>query len=459
LRTKFSTTEEEAEYLEWAKTYRRGTSPTLNLLRWKLYRKAKNEKKFRFYTLYDRVWRRDTLETSWQLVAKEGKAAGVDGVTAEVVKAQENGVEKFLTELEEELRTRSYRPQPVKRVYLPKGKDQYRPLGIPALRDRVVQMAVVLIIEPIFEADFLDCSKGFRPGRGAHDATKQIEENLKAGFREVYDADLAGYFDSIPHDKLLAAVRMRVVDGSVLKLIRQWLESPVVEEDRQSGKRKPPSKAPAGTPGRGTPQGGVISPLMANVYLHWFDKFFHDQDGPRQWANARLVRYADDFVVMARYQGERLKSWIEETLENRMGLEINQAKTKVVKLEEPKAALDFLGFRFQRRACQYKKGRWYWHQQPSPKSLQKERDWLREETNSRRCYVSIKDLIECINEHRLGWGNYFQVGHPRQSYRALNYFTHMRMIRNLKRRSQRGYKRPKGENWYKHLQTLGLVNL
>jgi len=331
-------------------TYRRGSSTKLNLLRWKLYRKAKNEKTFRFYTLYDRVRRRDTLETAWDLVAKEGKAAGVDGVTAEIVKAQENGVEDFLTGIEEELRTRSYHPQPVKRVYIPKGNDQYRPLGIPTLRDRVVQMAVVLILEPIFEADFLDCSNGFRPGRSAHDATKQIQRNLKAGFREVYDADLAGYFDSIPHDKLLSAIRMRVVDRSVLKLIQQWLEGPVVEGNRQSGKRKPPTKP--GKSGRGTPQGGVISPLLANVYLHWFDKFFHSQSGPREWANARLVRYADDLVVMARYCGDRLTDWIEETLEERMDLEINRAKTGVVKLEEPKAALDFLGFRFTRRTCQ-----------------------------------------------------------------------------------------------------------
>ena len=457
MRTKFSTTEEEAEYLEWAMTYRRGSSSNLNLLRWKLYRKAKNEKKYRFYTLYDRVRRRDTLETAWDLVAKEGKAAGVDGVTAEVVKAQENGVENFLTELEEELRTRSYQPLAVKRVYIPKGNDQFRPLGIPALRDRVVQMAVVLILEPIFEADFLDCSNGFRPGRSAHEATKQIEGNLKAGFREVYDADLAGYFDSIPHDKLLSAIRMRVVDRSVLKLIQQWLESPVVEEESQSGKRRPPTKP--GDLGRGTPQGGVISPLLANVYLHWFDKFFHSQDGPQKWANARLVRYADDFVVMARYCGERLTSWIEETLEERMDLEINRAKTSVVELETPRSALDFLGFRFTRRACQIVDGRWYWHQQPSPKSLQKERDWLRKETNSSRCCVSIKDMIERLNEHRQGWGNYFRVGQPRQTYRALNHFTRNRLIKHLKRRSQRGYKRPEGKSWYTHLQEIGLVNL
>ena len=163
-------------------------------------------------------------------------------------------------------------------------------------------MATVLILEPIFEADFLDCSKGFRAGRGTHDATEQIVKNLKAGFCEVYDADLEGYFDSIPHDKLDAA--MRVVDGSVLRLIRRWLEAPAVEEDPRTGRKRPPRKPPSDSAGKGTPQGGVISPLLANIYLHWFDKFFHQRQGPRQWANTWLVRYADDFVVMARYQGQ-----------------------------------------------------------------------------------------------------------------------------------------------------------
>ncbi len=458
MRAKLSTTE-EAEYQVWAKTYGRGISRRLNLLRWKLYRKAKNERKFRFYTLYDRIWRRDTLWTAWGLVAKEGKAAGVDGVTVRTVMAKENGVDEFLTEIQDQLRTKSYRPSPIRRVYIPKGKDRYRPLGIPTLRDRVVQMAAVLILEPIFEADFLECSKGFRPGRGAHDATEQIRANLKAGFCAVYDADMEGYFDSIPHDKLYAAIRMRVVDSSVLKLVRMWLNAPVVEEDPKTGKKRPPRKPPSGTAGKGTPQGGVISPLLANIYLHWLDQFFHMPQGPRQWANARLVRYADDFVVMARYQGARIADWLEDTLEGRMGLKINQEKTRVVNLSRSDETLDFLGFRFQKRACQWRKGHWYYHQQPSPKSLQKQRDWLYSQTGNRQCHVPVRDLIEYINRHRLGWGNYFRAGYPRTAFQALDHFVRLRLIKHLKRRSQRAYKKPIGKSWYAHLRKLGLVCL
>jgi RNA-directed DNA polymerase len=426
----------------------------LHQLRWKLNQKAKNEPKFRFYALYDRVFRMDVLEAAWKHVGKKGKASGIDGVKAEDILAEKNGVEKFLADLHEELKTKSYHPSPVKRVYIPKADGSKRPLGIPTLKDRVAQMAVVLILEPIFEADFLDCSHGFRRGRKAHDALAEIRANLKEGRTAVYDADLKSYFDTIPHDKLMACVRMRVTDSAVLELIRGWLRSPVIEMDEKTGKPKPPRKSD----GKGTPQGGVISPLLANVYLHWFDVMFHRRDGPRHWANARLVRYADDFVVMARYQGLRIDEWLDAKLEDWLGLSINREKTKVVNLHLAES-LDFLGFTFRYDRDLYGSDKTYLNVIPSKKSLTKARDAIREKTGKSKCFKPTPKVVEDINIFLRGWSNYFEYGYPRKAFRDLSNYTRKRMVTHLNRRSQRKYHRPKGMSHYQYLQELGLQRL
>ncbi len=421
----------------------------LHTLRWKLNQKAKREPKFRFYALYDRVYRADVLEAAWKHVGKRGKACGIDGVTAEDILTEEDGVETFLSEIQDELKSKDYSPSPVKRVYIPKADGKKRPLGIPTLKDRVVQMAVVLILEPIFEADFSDSSHGFRPGRKAHDALESIRENLNAGRTQVYDADLKGYFDTIPHAKLMACVRMRVVDRNVLNLIKSWLKAPVIEED-EKGQRQPPRKND-----KGTPQGGVVSPLLANVYLHWFDKAFSRPDGPGSWANARLVRYADDFVIMARYQGKRIDDWITERLEGWLGLSINREKTSVVRLKQGDS-LNFLGFTFRYDHDLHGRGNDYLNIFPSKKTLKKAREVIREKTGPHMCFKPTPAVVQDLNTYLKGWCGYFQYGYPRKSFRELGHYCRNRMVTHLNRRSQRKYHRPKAMSHYQYLQHLGL---
>lgn len=314
----------------------------------------------------------------------------------------------------------------------------------------MVQTAAVLVIEPIFEADFLDCSCGFRPKRSAHQALEEVQGHIKAGFREVYDVDLKGYFDSIPHDKLMSALRMRIVDRSVLKLIRMWLQAPIIDE-QQGG---PPRRSK-----KGTPQGGVISPLLANVYLHWFDKFFHASDGPASWANAKLVRYADDLVVLAWHQGDQLLAWVDRTLESRMGLEVSREKASVVRLRELGESLDYLGYTFRYDRDLKGRGHRYLNLCPSKKALARERERLRAMTNKSMCFKPIPALIQVLNRQVTGWANYFQLGYPRVAYREVNSYVRKRLYAHLKRRSQRRYRPPKGVSFYQQCAKLGLVYL
>lgn len=450
IEVKTSTTEQAQEEI----TFREALlPPSLRELRQKLGRKAKQQKRYRFYSLYGLMSRTDVLTAAWMAVKRNQGASGVDGVSIEQIAVTEASETAFVEDIQRSLREKTYRAQAVRRVYIPKPNGKLRPLGIPTVRDRTVQAAALLILEPIFEADFEDCSHGFRPGRSAHDALKSIRRHLQEGLTAVYDADLAGYFDSIPWDKLMACVRMRVVDGSVLGLIRQWLETPVVEPSQDG---RPPTVRRMD---KGTPQGGVLSPLLANVYLHWFDHLFQRENGPAHWAKAKLVRYADDFVVLARFISSKLDGWIESKLEGWLGLQINREKTRVVQLQSPGQSLDFLGYTFRLDRDQYGRERRYLNLIPSRKTMAKEREKIRQMVNRHQSHTPLPDLIGRLNRHLRGWSNYFQLGYPRKAFSDLNHFVCCRLGKHLKRRSQRGWRVRKGVTLSAHLQHLGLIAL
>lgn len=445
LREDRATTGDGQDLPEAFRVNRKGLPTKLFTLRQKLYLKAKRELTFRFYSLYGLIRRRDVLEAAWDSVARNEGAPGVDGVTIEAIEAAPGGREDLLAALEQELQAKTYEPRAVKRVYIPKADGRLRPLGIPTVRDRVVQTAALLILEPIFEADFRDCSHGYRPRRSAHDALAQVEHNLREGYTAIYDADLQGFFDTIPHDKLMKCVERRVADGSVLHLLRQWL-CVVVEERDGEGQKK------ITRPTSGTPQGGIISPLLANLYLHWLDTRFHRRGGPGVWAKARLVRYADDFVIMARYIDHRIIGWVEHTVEGWLGLTINRKKTRVITLTpRGDAKLDFLGYTFGYEWGYTDRTRRFLTIEPSAKAISHRKAELRDTTDSSQCFVPLPELVQTINQQLRGWSHYFRFGFSRWAFRTVNAYVIERLTIHLQRRSQRPCQPPAGMTYYQFL--------
>lgn len=392
----------------------------------KLYLKAKQEKDFRFYILYDKIFLHYIMAEAWERVKANGGSAGVDGVTIEQV--ERYGVDKFLKELSEELRQQIYRPSAVKRVMIPKANGGERPLGIPTIKDRVAQTACKLVIEPIFEADFEECSYGFRPNRSAKDAITKIKEHLKTGKTEVYDADLSKYFDTIPHDRLMVALKERIADKRVLKLIEKWLKTPIYEDGQYKGGKK--NKV-------GTPQGGVISPLLSNLYLHLLDRIINSGTSLFRRSGVMLVRYADDFVLMGRKLEEASLDKLRELL-NRMGLTLNEDKSTLIKATE--MPFNFLGFviRYD-RSFKNPLGGKFWNVKPSEKSVKKVRQNIGSALKAMGHYKP-EQLVGELNAKLRGWLNYFDLEGVSYSFVAkakLNYYLRLRLHKYFNRKSQR----------------------
>ena len=376
----------------------------------KLYLAAKRSKTRRFHILFDKVYRMDFLESAWKSVKRNRGSPGVDGESiADVI---ESGEEEMLQELQSKLMEGTYRPRQVKRVYIPKPDGRERPLGIPTVRDRVVQTATKYVIEPIFEADFLDCSYGFRPNRCAHDALEEIRVVMNAGYHYAFDVDIKGFFNNINHEKLLCFVSHRINDRRVLKLIRKWLKSGVL--DRGSFHETE----------LGTPQGGVISPLLANIYLHEFDTYWTEQTV----VHGILVRYADDFVILFRSASEARKGieLVKQKLAE-LDLELNERKSKFVDTRSGRRGFDFLGF-YHRRVKSPKYKKYFLQKWPSAKSMKSLKSAIKHRIGSRSILKwNLCDVVATVNPVLRGWMNYFRFGNSSRKFCAVDMYVHERM--------------------------------
>jgi RNA-directed DNA polymerase len=386
--------------------------PTLKVkeLQEALQAKAKGSPTYRFYALYDKVYRFDVLGHALARCRENRGAPGVDGQTFADI--EKYGEEKWLGELAEELRKKTYRPQPVRRVWIPKPDGKQRPLGIPTIRDRVAQMAAVLILEPIFEVDLQPEQHAYRPDRSALDAVSAVHALVNSGHTEVVDADLSGYFDSIPHSELLKSLARRISDRHLLHLLKQWLEMPVEEEDERGRKHRTTRNKDEG---KGTPQGAPISPLLANLYMRRFVLGWKELGHERR-LGASLVNYADDFVICCRGSAAEAMT-VMRNMMSKLKLTVNEKKTRLCRL--PEETFDFLGYTFG-RCYSAKTGRSHVGAKPSAKKVRRICDAISERTGRHTTLLSEGKIVTDLNRMLVGWANYFRLGPVSQAYRAID---------------------------------------
>ena len=422
-------------------------SEKISSLQRKLYGKAKAEPAYRFYLLYDKIYRSDILEHAYALARHNDGAPGVDGMTFETIEA--SGLEGWLAALREDLVSKTYRPQPVRRVMIPKPGGGERPLGIPTMRDRVVQTAAKLVLEPIFEADLEDCAYGYRPKRSALDAVQLTHRLIRRGYTDVVDADLSKYFDTIPHSDLLKSVARRIVDPHVRRLIKLWLSCPVEERDGKGRRRMTGGKSNK----RGTPQGGVISPLLANLYMNRFLKFWRIRECGAAF-RGHLVNFADDFVILSCGHAEEALAWTRATM-TRLGLTLNEAKTSI--RDARTEGFDFLGYTLGPKFAPLN-GRKYPGASPSRKSVQRIKDEIGDllAPGNKAPWPQVRNRL---NRLLAGWSAYFSYGTRTSAYRAVDHPVSERVRRFLAKRHKEPGRGTRRFSWSHLQETFGVVSL